>query len=95
MARKILDIKKGTKTFATCADCNKLYNIDEIILKDSTNTRVKCTNIEFPNHPIQNQRKPCGSELLTKVPVTTGYIWRPKMVFPLPSLKTQLATMYN
>ena len=98
MARKLLDIKKKSKTFATCTDCNKLYNIDEIIPKDSMNTNFtgfKCNNIEFPNHPIQNKREPCGSELLTKVPVNKGYIWRPKMIFPLPCLKTQLAVMYN
>ena len=98
MARKLLEIKKRPKTFATCTDCNKLYNIDEIIPKDSTNTNFtgyKCNNVEFPNHPIQNHRKPCGSELLMKVPVNNGYIWRPKMEFPLPCLKTQLSTMYN
>src|SRR5262249_41701382 len=98
MARKLLDIMKNSKTIATCTNCNKLYKIDAIILKDSNNTDFigfKCTNVEFPNHPNRNQRSPCGSELFTQIPVTKGYIWRPKMVFPLPCLKTQLSTMYN
>jgi hypothetical protein len=98
MARKVLDIKKRSITFASCTDCNKLYNTDEIIPKDSMNTDFtgfKCTNVEFPNHPIQSRRGPCGSELLTKVPANNRYIWRPKMVFPLPCIKTQLAAMYN
>ena len=98
MARKLLDIKKRSKTYATCTNCNKLYNINEIIPKNLTNKdfkRFKCNNVEFPNHLMHSQRKPCGAELLNKVPVTNGYIWRPKMIFPLPCLKTQLAAMYN
>lgn len=81
MARKLLKIKKNSKSFATCPDCNKLYDITAIIPVNSgngANTGFKCTHIEFPNHPKQNQRKPCGSELLMKVPVNNGYIWRPK-----------------
>jgi len=33
--------------------------------------------------------------LLKKVPVAKDHIWRPKMIFPLPCLKTQLVTLYQ
>ena len=98
MARKLLEIKKKTKTFATCTECNKLYNIEDIIPSNQPNDEFsgsKCTHVKFPNHSMQNQRKPCGSELLTKVPVTNSHIWRPRMVYPLPCLKTQLLMMYK
>ena len=97
MARKLLDIKKISKTFAVCTDCNKLYNPAEIIPSDSAdaNSGFKCINIEFPNHPMQSYHKSCGSELLMEVPINNGYKWRPKMVYPLPCLKTQLAVMYK
>ena len=98
VVRKLLGIKKKSKTYASCTDCNKLYEINKIILNNSTDTDFrgfKCDNIEFPKHPMKSYRKPCGSELLMKVPVNNGYIWHPKMVFPLPCLKTQLLAMYN
>ena len=98
MARKLLEIKKKTKTFATCTECNKLYNIEDIIPSNQPNDEFlgsKCTHVEFPNHPMQNQHKSCGSELLTKVPVTNNHVWRLRMVYPLPCLKTQLLMMYK
>ena len=98
MARKSLEIKKKSKNFAVCTDCNKLYNIDEISPNSSTNINFsgfKCTNVEFLKHPMKKQRKPCGSELLMKVPANNSYIWRPKMIFPLPCIKTQLTSLYN
>jgi hypothetical protein len=98
MARKLLDIKKKSKTFAVCTDCNKLYNPAEIIPKpgdNNANSGFKCTHVEFPNHTTKKYRKQCGSELLTNVPTNNGFKWRPKMVYPLPCLKTQLATMYK
>ncbi|CAG8696914.1 2159_t:CDS:2 [Funneliformis caledonium] len=55
MARKLLDIRKKSKTFATCLDCNKLYDSTTIILANSNNNMnlgFKCIHIEFPNHPI-------------------------------------------
>ncbi|PKY58706.1 hypothetical protein RhiirA4_480842 [Rhizophagus irregularis] len=62
MARKALDIRKKSKTFATCTDCNKLYNIASIIPSNLSNEGFKCTHVEFLNHTMQSQRKSCGSE---------------------------------
>ena len=90
MARKLLEIKKKLIKFAACPDCNKLYDIETIISTNTVDKKSKCSHIEFPNHLMQSQCKPCGSDLLMKVPVNRGYIWRPKMVYPLPCLKTQL-----
>ena len=53
IARKLLEIKKKTKTFATCTECNKLYNIKDIIpsnQKDDEFLGSKCTYIKFSNH---------------------------------------------
>ncbi|CAB4434339.1 unnamed protein product [Rhizophagus irregularis] len=97
-ARKILDIKKKSKTFAICTDCNKLYDIASIIPANSNDNEFsgfKCTHVEFPKHPMQKYRECCGSELLMKVPVNNGYNWRPKMLYPLLCLKSQLSMMYQ
>lgn len=95
MVKKALDIRKKSKTFATYTDCNKLYNIASIIPSNPNNEGFKCTHVEFPNHLMQNRRKPCESELLEKIPVNNGHIWRPKLVYPLPCLKNQLFVMYQ
>ena len=51
--------------------------------------------MEFPNHPRRNLRKPCGTEVTDRVPTTSGFIIKPKMVYPLPSLKAQIIAMYR
>ena len=63
MARKLLDIKKISKTFAVYTDCNKLYNSAKIIPSDGAdaNSGFKCIHVEFPNHPMQSYCKSCGS----------------------------------
>ncbi|CAG8812684.1 21791_t:CDS:2, partial [Dentiscutata erythropus] len=74
-----------------------LYNIDTIVPKnaDANSPGFKCTHTEFSNHPLRSKREPCGSKLLVKVPVTDGYIWYPKMVYPLPCLRIQISIMYQ
>ncbi|CAG8694896.1 13585_t:CDS:2, partial [Funneliformis caledonium] len=61
MAKKLLDIKKESKTFTVYPDCNKLYDTISIIpsnLNDNENLGLKYIYIEFPNHLIQNYRNP-------------------------------------
>ena len=87
---------KKSRTYAVCPDCDKLFNPAEIIPVDNQNSGGrKCDHVEFPDHLMRNQRKPCEIELLKKVPVVKGHIWRPKMIFPLPCLKIQLVTLYQ
>src|SRR5688500_2136219 len=94
MMRKLLGIGKQEKTYAVCSSCNKLYKVTEI-LNDQSDSGFKCSHVEFSNHPRHSQRQPCGTELTKKVLIVKGHIIRPKMVFPLPSLKTQLISMYQ
>jgi len=91
MMRKLLEIGKQLKTYAVCPNCNKLYNISEI----RSTSGFKCNHVEFPNHPKRNLRKSCGTEVTKLVPTTSGYSVKPKMVYPLPSLKAQIIAMYR
>ncbi|CAG8733135.1 15094_t:CDS:1, partial [Funneliformis caledonium] len=90
MARKFLGISKQEVTFAVCPSCNTLYKVTEILP-----TRHKCTHVEYPNHPICNQRQPCRTELTNKILVNNGFVRRLKMLFPILSLKMQIMTMYQ
>jgi Transposase family tnp2 len=89
-ARKLLEIGGQTKMFAVCPDCNKLHNTE-----NNRQDGFKCDHVEFPTHPMQNRREACGTEILKKVLTVKGYIWRPKLQFPLPSLKNQLITLFQ
>ena len=98
MARKLLGIGKQEKIYAVCPSCNALYNVAEILPQNQNKqapTGFKCTHVEFPNHPQCKQRQACGTELTNKIPVLNGFIRRPKMLFPIPSLKNQITTMYQ
>ncbi|PKC07317.1 hypothetical protein RhiirA5_389857 [Rhizophagus irregularis] len=61
----------------------------------SSKSISECDHVEFLNYTLRNQREPCETELLKRVPVVNGYIWKPKMIYPLPCLKTQLSIMYQ
>src|SRR6185436_10470344 len=79
-----------SKRYAVCPSCNKLYKESEILLT----SRFKCNHMKFLNHPKRNLRKPCRTEVTDRVPTTSGFIIKPKMVYPLPSLKAQIIAIY-
>ena len=87
----MLEFGKHSKRYAVCPSCNKLYKESEIL----STSGFKCNHVEFPNHPRRNLRKPCGTEVTDRVPTTSGFIIKPKMVYPLPSLKAQIIAMYR
>ncbi len=94
MMRKLLEISNQKKICAICPSCNKLYKITEI-LNSQSDSRFKCSHVEFLNHPKHNQRRSCKMILIKKIPVIKVYTIRSKMVFSLPSLKMQIILMYH
>ena len=88
-AKKLLQIGKITKTYAVCPKCNKLHKVADISEEN------KCNFIEFPKHIMKKHRAECGEAILKNIPVTNGYIKRPRMVFPMPDLKSQIFAMYQ
>src|SRR5437764_14058383 len=88
--RKMLEFGKHSKRYAVCLSCNKLYKESEIL----STSGFKCNHVEFLNHPRKNLKKPCRTEVTDRVPTTSGFIIKPKMVYLLPSLKAQIIVMY-
>src|SRR5437868_15227426 len=87
----MLEFGKHSKRYAVCPSCNKLYKESEIL----STSEFKCNHVKFPIHPRRNLRKPCGTEVTDRVPTTSGFIIKPKMVYPLSSLKAQIIAMYR
>jgi len=77
--------------YAVCPKCNTLYSVAEVIMGDG----FKCKHVEFPRHPMKSKRKPCEEELTKQVPLVNGYKRCPKLLFPLPSLKMQITSLYR
>jgi hypothetical protein len=101
MAKKLLEINKQEKTYAICPECNTLYKVSKILpqnlqnVTDQLSSGFKCTHVAFSNHPRYNQKQACREELTKKVPIVNGFVRRPKMLFPIPSLKKQIIMMYQ
>ncbi|EXX58557.1 hypothetical protein RirG_196880 [Rhizophagus irregularis DAOM 197198w] len=87
-ASKLLQIGKQSKTYTVCPSCNTLYNTAEVVAEE----RFNCTHVEFPMQP---KRKPCGMELTEQVLLGDGHKRQPKLLFPLPSLKMQINSLYQ
>ncbi|EXX58570.1 hypothetical protein RirG_196780 [Rhizophagus irregularis DAOM 197198w] len=87
-ASKLLQVGNQSKTYAVCPSCNSLYNIAEVVAEEGS----KCTHVEFP---MQSKGKPCGMELTVQAPLGNGNKNRPKLLFPLPSLKLQINSLYQ
>ena len=45
--------------------------------------------------PKSSNREVLSTVWILKVPVNNGFNWHPKMIYPLPCLKTQLSIMYK
>ncbi|PKB99614.1 hypothetical protein RhiirA5_383060 [Rhizophagus irregularis] len=87
-ASKLLQVGNQSKTYAVCPSCNSLYNIAEVVAEEGS----KCTHVEFS---MQSKGKPCGMELTMQAPLGNRNKNRPKLLFPLPSLKLQINSLYQ
>ncbi|CAG8482992.1 15100_t:CDS:2 [Gigaspora rosea] len=93
IACKALGICAQMIKYAICKKCCKLYSVADV----STNKPNLSPKIiqDFPNHPIANKRQPCTSYIAKKVPVTSGVIFKPTLIFLTISLVHQLQSLYN
>jgi hypothetical protein len=94
MAKKLLKIVKQEKTYAICPDCDTLYKVLEI-LQNRSDTEPKCRHVEFSNHPKHSKRQACEAELTNKVLIVNRFTRKPKMLFLVLFLKTQIISIYQ
>ena len=54
--------------YVVCSKCNKLYLPNDCIVNNNGYLEsLKCSYVEFPNHPLSSKRGACGEELLKRV----------------------------
>ncbi|CAG8637774.1 2242_t:CDS:2 [Funneliformis mosseae] len=97
MTRKSLSVCAHIIKYAVCEKCCKLYNVSEVSTDEYSQvlTASQCTYVDFPNHPMANQRVQYSVKFAKKIPITNGIVYYPFMVFLIVSLKHQLQLMYN
>ena len=71
-----------------CSVCHSTYKYDQCLSKDPLRTNISvCSYVQFPRHPQQRMRLPCGSPLLKTVKTSSRKtISQPIKVFCCRSL---------
>ena len=60
----------STSEYVVCPLCCKLCNLSDCVIRcGSAEVSLKCTHIEYPNHPHHSRRQKCNTPLLKKVHV--------------------------
>ncbi|XP_077867666.1 uncharacterized protein LOC144356999 [Saccoglossus kowalevskii] len=94
--RKCLGLSRDNfKQYVVCPKCHSIYPYENCFKVKSTGEKIsmKCSNIEFPQHPHQSRRRPCGEVLLKQVKGQNGqqYLY-PKQVYTYRSVILSLET---
>ena len=55
------------RQYTVCPTCHLLYNSESLLSLHRRAEEIKCSFVEFPNHPQARYRLPCNSRLFDKV----------------------------
>ena len=81
------------RQYTVCPSCHLLYNSD-ILLSSCTRTEeIKCTFVEFPNHPQARFRLPCDSRLFDKVQKKHAIHFKSRKVYYYYGIKHALENL--
>lgn len=81
--------------YTVCPKCDSVYEYDDCIVRRANrNSESKsCLHISYPRHPHLSKRTPCGTMLLKKVKIKSGYKLKPYKTYPyMPLVKSFIKT---
>ena len=87
--RQLGDSRDEFERYVCCPGCNSLYQTSDCVVKKSNGTleSLTCGFVQFPLHPQQCHRKPCGITLMKEMKYASGRkSFFPKRVFCYKSL---------
>ena len=80
--------------YVVCPKCCKLFTLEDCIINvHGTKESKRCDQIDFPNHPHQSRRNPCGEILLKKIKVGGKVKLVPKKTYVYRSIVQSLIAM--
>ena len=96
-AKKWLNFLEPKMQLAICTNCHKLYNAANIInyKKEGKVAIMNCSHEEYPNNPIPSRRNKCNNPLSVVKRNKDKTIAIPRMLYPKPSIRQQLSTLYQ
>ena len=82
--------KKPYKEYIVCPSCHMLFNINTLSMTTRRLETIKCSFVEFPNHPQMHFRLPCNTTLFNQVQNKRGREYKPRRIYYYYGLKAAL-----
>lgn len=81
--------------YVVCPNCHSLYDIEDCIehIPGQEDQSKKCKYVKYPRHTIAKFRSPCGTNLMKKVKLKSGYTFRPFKIYSYQSLKSAVSKL--
>ena len=92
--KKLVGGERDITMFVSCPKCHSIYKYkDCIVHRNRQNESLRCTYMEFPNHPHIMRRVQCDTLLLKGVRQGSQFKLVPRKVYAYISLKTSLSQL--
>ena len=92
-----LESKDWFVEFVVCPKCHSIYEYKDCVVTSASGIKESkcCCHVSMPKHPHARQRLPCGTPLLKKQRIKSGFRLAPRMVYPYRSLKRSITELLN
>ena len=83
--------------YTVCPKCDSVYEYDDCIVRraNRNNESKSCQHIPYPRHSHLSKRTPCGTMLLKKVKIKSGYKLKPYKTYPYMPLVKSLSRLLS
>jgi len=83
--------------YIVCPYCGACYSYDLGYVTEGKNeVPQQCKHIEFPNHPYESRRQPCGAYLMRTIKTSSPYNRvKPIKLYAYQSLKVAMTNLLN
>lgn len=81
------------RQYTVCPSCHLLYNADTLLSSHRRTEEIKCSFVEFPDHPQARYRLPCNSRLFDKVQKKHAVQFKSRKLYYYYGLKLALENL--
>ena len=82
--------------FVVCPKCHSVYSYEDCVITRAGQKESKvCSHVAYPDHPHLRRRKACGTVLLKRIKVKSGYKLIPIKCYPYQPLSNSFDYLVN
>ena len=82
--------------FVVCPKCHSVYSYEDCVITRAGQKESKvCSHVAYPDHPQLRRRKACGTVLLKRIKVKSGYKLIPIKCYPYQPLSHSFTYLVN